>query len=103
MCSRRLEQAQRACDEQGFAFATDDYRRLLADPAIDVVSICTPNALHKQMALDAIAAGKHVYIDKPVSTDYAGARCIADAAPCRRCKGSGRAEQSLLPRHDEGA
>ncbi len=97
VCSRRLEQAQRACDEQGFAFATDDYRRLLADPAIDVVSICTPNALHKQMALDAIAAGKHVYIDKPVSTDYAGARCIADAARAAGVKGQVALNNRFFP------
>ncbi|MGN0741966.1 MAG: Gfo/Idh/MocA family protein [Candidatus Fimadaptatus sp.] len=80
VCSRRLEQAQRAAQEQGFCYATDDYRRLLADPEIDVVSICTPNQLHEEMALAAIAAGKHVYIDKPVSISYASARRIADAA-----------------------
>lgn len=80
VCSRRLDQAQRARDEQGFDFACSDYRELLKRPDIDVVSICTPNALHERMALDAIAAGKHIYIDKPVATDYAAARRIADAA-----------------------
>jgi predicted dehydrogenase len=42
-----------------------DYRALLADPAIDVVDICTPPALHAQMILDAVRAGKHVICEKP--------------------------------------
>ena len=61
ICSRRLEKAEQAAREQGFKYAVDDYHKLLADPEIDVVSICTPNNLHEQMALDAIAAGKNVY------------------------------------------
>ena len=80
ICSRRLEKAEQAAREQGFKYAVDDYHKLLADPEIDVVSICTPNNLHEQMALDAIAAGKSVYIDKPLSINYESARRIADAA-----------------------
>ena len=79
ICSRRLEKAEQAAREQGFKYAVDDYHKLLADPEIDVVSICTPNNLHEQMALDAIAAGKSVYIDKPLSINYESARRIADA------------------------
>jgi len=48
-----------------------DYRALLADPAIDVVDICTPPALHAQMILDAVRAGKHVICEKPF-TGYFG-------------------------------
>jgi predicted dehydrogenase len=48
-----------------------DYRALLADPAIDVVDICTPPALHAQMMVDAVRAGKHVICEKPI-TGYFG-------------------------------
>jgi predicted dehydrogenase len=48
-----------------------DYRALLADPAIDVVDICTPPALHAQMIIDAVRAGKHVICEKPL-TGYFG-------------------------------
>jgi len=48
-----------------------DYRALLADPAIDVVDICTPPALHAQMIVDAARAGKHVICEKPF-TGYFG-------------------------------
>ena len=52
--------AQRAT-EFGFARSTGDWRQLVADPAIDVVDICAPNFLHKEMALEAIRHGKHVF------------------------------------------
>ena len=67
VCSRRLEKAKEAQEQLGFGFATDDYHALLAREDIQVVSICTPNAMHEQMAIDAMRAGKHVYLDKPVA------------------------------------
>jgi predicted dehydrogenase len=42
-----------------------DYRALLADPAIDVIDICTPPALHGEMIVAAMSAGKHVICEKP--------------------------------------
>jgi len=54
------EAASRAAAELGFAHGTADWRRLIADPEIDVIDITAPNALHKEMALAAIAAGKHL-------------------------------------------
>ncbi|GAB5375977.1 MAG: Gfo/Idh/MocA family oxidoreductase [Acuticoccus sp.] len=64
----------------GVARATGDWRTLLADRAIDVIDITAPNALHKEMALAAIAAGKHVYCEKPLAPRAADARAMADAA-----------------------
>ncbi len=52
----------------------------LADPAIDLVVIATPNALHAPQALAAFAAGKSVVVDKPFALDAAQAREMADAA-----------------------
>src|ERR1700749_316013 len=51
------ETAGKAAAALGFARATSDWRSLAADPEIDVINITAPNALHKQMALAAIAAG----------------------------------------------
>ncbi|RZA28511.1 MAG: Gfo/Idh/MocA family oxidoreductase [Proteobacteria bacterium] len=59
--------AERARVTLGFAQATSDWRTIMADPEIDVVSITAPNALHKEMSLAAIAAGKHVYCEKPLA------------------------------------
>lgn len=46
---------------------TKDYRELLADSSIDAVVIATPEHLHHQMAVDALKAGKHIYIEKPLA------------------------------------
>ncbi len=59
--------AARAASALGFAHATSDWRAIMASPEIDLISITTPNALHKEMSLAAIAAGKHVYCEKPLA------------------------------------
>ena len=59
--------AARAAQTLGFAHATSDWRTIIANPEIDLVSITAPNALHKEMSLAAIAAGKHVYCEKPLA------------------------------------
>jgi len=49
------------------ATKTAEYRRILDDRAIDAVLIGAPDHWHKKMTLDAVAAGKDVYVEKPVS------------------------------------
>ncbi|MFF2243334.1 Gfo/Idh/MocA family protein [Arthrobacter sp. NPDC058130] len=53
---------------------------LLADPQIDVVYVATPHSSHRNLALLAIAAGKHLLIEKPIATSAAEAQEIVDAA-----------------------
>ncbi len=62
-----VEVAESFVRQFGFANATGDWKSLVADPMIDVVSVTTPNVLHKEMALAAIAAGKHVHCEKPLA------------------------------------
>ena len=61
------ETASRAADELGFANWTSNWHEMIDDPEIDVIDITAPNSLHKEMALVAIAAGKHVYCEKPLA------------------------------------
>ncbi|MBI5693097.1 MAG: Gfo/Idh/MocA family oxidoreductase [Verrucomicrobia bacterium] len=64
-----------------------DYRQLLADPAVDVVCIATPDHHHGQQAIDALQAGKHVYCEKPVThwRQFALTRQLADVAARSPC------------------
>ena len=51
-----------ARDVLGYARTTAAYREVIADPEVDVVSICAPNALHREVALAAAEAGKPFWI-----------------------------------------
>lgn len=64
----------------GFADATSDWRALINDDRVDIVAITAPNILHEPMAMAAIAAGKTVYCEKPLSTTAASARKMTEAA-----------------------
>ena len=64
----------------GFARATSDWRSLVNDPKVDIVAITAPNIFHEAMALAAIAAGKTVYCEKPLSTTAASALKMTEAA-----------------------
>ncbi len=75
-----LAVAQRCAAAWGFDTASDDWRSVCNDPAIDVVDICTPNHLHWEMAMEAIRAGKHVYCEKPLALTAAQAMQLRDAA-----------------------
>ena len=57
--------------EQGVAQVTKDYREILADPEIGAVLICSSTDTHAPISLEALAAGKHVFCEKPVDHDPA--------------------------------
>src|SRR5690606_5644477 len=74
------EQAAARAEEFGFERSTGDWRELIADPEVEVVSITTPNAFHAEMAIAALEAGKHVWCEKPMAVGFSEARRMADAA-----------------------
>ena len=74
------DRADYARDVLGYRTASADYRAVLDDPAVDVVSLCAPNALHREIALAAVEAGKPFWIEKPVGRDAAETAEIAEAA-----------------------
>lgn len=72
-----VETAESLVDQFG-GTATDDYHDVLADPAISLVTVATPDHLHHEICLAALAAGKHVYIEKPLTTDLAQADALLE-------------------------
>jgi predicted dehydrogenase len=72
-----------------------DFRRALDDPAVDAVIVATPNHWHALATILACAAGKHVYVEKPVShTADEGERMIAAARVANRMVQSGLQRRS---------
>ena len=80
VCSRTISKAEEAKELYGFGFATDDYDELVNRKDIDVINICTPNNLHKEMIIKAIRNGKNIYCDKPLAINFPEAEEIMAAA-----------------------
>jgi len=80
LADAREDLARSGAESLGYERWTTDWREAIADPTVDVVDIVTPNWLHKEIALAAIAAGKHVYCEKPLANTAADAREMYDAA-----------------------
>jgi predicted dehydrogenase len=72
--------ARTGAESLGYQRWTVDWREAVADPEVDVVDIVTPNFLHKEIAMAAIAAGKHVYCEKPLALSAADAKEMYEAA-----------------------
>ncbi len=69
------------------AAAYEDYRRLLDDQRVDLVAVCVPAALHPQVAVAALRAGKHVLIEKPLALSLED--CERIAAEASRAEATG--------------
>ena len=74
------DRADYAREVLGYAKAGTDYRDVLADPDVDVVSICAPNMLHREIGVAAARAGKPFWIEKPVGRDVSETAEVAAAA-----------------------
>ena len=74
------DRAEYARDVLGYARASTDYTDVLADPEVEVVSICAPNMLHAEIGVAAAKAGKPFWIEKPVGRDAAETAEVAAAA-----------------------
>lgn len=69
-CDIIPERAQAAVEKYGCGIAVTDYKEVLADEEVAAVSICTPNLMHSQIAIDAMRAGKDVLCEKPAARVY---------------------------------
>ncbi len=77
--TRTRATAEDFCRASGITLV-DSYDEILRHPEIDAVVLATPHSRHEVQALAAFAAGKHVFVEKPLTLDLAGARRVAEAA-----------------------
>ena len=80
LCSRRAETIEAEARGSGADRVTSDYDSLLRDAAVDLVCVATEPALHAEMSVAALSAGKHLLCEKPLARTVREAQKIAGAA-----------------------
>ncbi|TLS39517.1 Gfo/Idh/MocA family oxidoreductase [Streptomyces montanus] len=80
VCGRDGQAVRAAADRLGWAATETDWRSLIARDDVDLVDICTPGDSHAEIALAALAAGKHVLCEKPLANTVEEAEAMAEAA-----------------------
>jgi predicted dehydrogenase len=80
LCDVDAGHAARTAAAYGFANSTTNWRDLLTDPSINLISITAPNGLHREMAEAALEADKHVWCEKPMALTLADAESMAATA-----------------------
>ena len=80
VCTTTPDGAAEKARQFGFARSTADWRSLVADPKVEAVVIASPQATHKEIALAAFAAGKHVFCEKPLGLGVAESGAMLAAA-----------------------
>lgn len=74
------ERLHRVADRFGVESRHVDYRALLADPGVAAVAVCTPMQWHVEMAIAALDAGKHVFVEKPLALSLDDAETLIERA-----------------------
>ena len=80
LAGRDEVRAKAAAERYGWDGVETDWTRLVARDDVDIVDICTPGDTHAEMAIAALAAGKHVLCEKPLANSVAEAEAMAKAA-----------------------
>jgi predicted dehydrogenase len=77
----------RVASELGWNRSHTDWREVVADPAIDIIDICTPGDSHAEIAIAALEAGKHVIVEKPLANSMDESRAMVNAAAAAQARG----------------
>ncbi|WP_409342335.1 Gfo/Idh/MocA family protein [Paenibacillus sp. MBLB4367] len=80
ICGRDQEGVKQAAEQFGWDSWTTDWRELVARDDIDLIDINAPSDAHKEIALAAAKAGKHIFCEKPLALSLADAREMLEAA-----------------------
>ena len=80
ICDIDEKSALRKAEEFDFARVSTDWRDVVSDQEIDLVSIAAPNRFHREISVAALAAGKHVYCEKPMASRLEDAEAMAEEA-----------------------
>jgi predicted dehydrogenase len=84
VCDLRKERLEEVRSRYPAVEITDDFEEILRDPRVDAVAIATPAHTHFKLAMQALMAGKHVLVEKPMAATSDEARRMVDEAARRR-------------------
>ncbi|MFK0119143.1 Gfo/Idh/MocA family protein [Streptomyces sp. NPDC090994] len=87
ICGRDADAVRTAADRHGWAATETDWHALVERDDVDLVDICTPGDSHAEIALAALAAGKHVLCEKPLANTVAEAEAMTRAAEAAAARG----------------
>jgi predicted dehydrogenase len=87
LCGRDAAAVRVAARRLGWAAAETDWHALIKRDDVDLVDVCTPGDLHAEVAIAALAAGKHVLCEKPLASTLAEAEAMAAAAARASARG----------------
>jgi len=80
VCDANMKLAAKLAGNWGFARTGSDWRAVIDDPEIGIVSVCLPNFLHTEVTQAALKAGKHVLCEKPLALSAREARATFEVA-----------------------
>src|SRR3712207_4902874 len=88
LAGRDAAAASAAADRLGWAGIETDWRAVVERDDVDLIDICTPGDTHAEIAIAALAAGKHVLCEKPLANSVAEAEAMAAAAEAAAASGA---------------
>jgi len=100
VCSRSMDRAKTFAAKHG-GRAYDSLDKMLKDPELDVLYVCTPNNLHAQNTIQAAEAGKHVFCEKPMTLTLEDAERMIKACEKNKVKLGVNYQHRLNPPHVE--
>jgi predicted dehydrogenase len=74
------EQRRAHAERIGFEVTTADWRAVIDDPRVEIVNVTLPNVMHREVAVAALEAGKHLWVEKPVGRGVEDTAAVAEAA-----------------------
>jgi predicted dehydrogenase len=92
-----LDSARQIAEESGAVYWTDDAQRVMNDPEVELVFICTPHHTHADLSICAAQAGKHIYCEKPMGLHEDECRRVSEAVLKAGVKYIGGYNRAMAP------
>ena len=80
VCDLSPDRASQRATDLGFSRHTDKWQDVVNDPKVELISVCTPNNTHSEIAISALKNGKHVWCEKPMSSSMEDSQKMAEAS-----------------------